>query len=81
LIEKVLYLERLGNLADARGGGLRLVVLQNRVAYSDALVANISSRIIARRRNQFPDDILTFMAKRTAKSVVRSSTLQSELLL
>src|SRR6185312_5684403 len=81
LIEEILDLERFRNLLRAGGSRFRLIVLQNRIADGDALIANVRPRVVARRRNQLPDHVLTFMAEGTSKSVVRSSALQSGFLL
>jgi hypothetical protein len=79
LIEEFFYFEGLGKLVRTGGGGFRSVVLEDRIANRDALVAYICSRIVAGGRNEFPDNVLTLMAKRTAKSLVRSCTLHAYL--
>jgi hypothetical protein len=48
------------------GGSVRFfrtIVLKNGVAYGDALVADISARIVAWRRDELPNYVLTLMAK------------------
>ena len=45
--------------------------LQNR----DALIADVSSRIIAGVRDQLADYLLALVAERTAKGIIRSGTL------
>jgi hypothetical protein len=65
LIQELLHFQWLGYLIPNPGGSLDLVVLQNRVANGNALVADISAGIIARGRDEFPDYVLALMAKRT----------------
>src|SRR5580658_5277693 len=70
-IEEGLDLLRLGQLIGRGGlGSRRAVVFQDRVAYSHALIANISARIIAGRRDQFGYRILRLVAERTAQNLV-----------
>jgi len=77
LIEEFLNFERLGDLVGRSGGRLDLVVLQNGITDSDALVADIGARIVAWRGNELSNYVLAFMAKRTAQSIVGSGTLQA----
>jgi hypothetical protein len=42
------------------------VVFENRVANGNALVADVSTWIVARGGDQLSDGVLTLMAKRTA---------------
>jgi hypothetical protein len=77
LVKEFFDLERLRDLVRCPSRRLNLVVLKDRVAYSDALVADVSSRVIAGGRDQLSNYILAFMAKRTAQSIVGSGTLQA----
>jgi hypothetical protein len=43
-----------------------VVVFQNGIANSDALITNIGPWIVAGGGNEFTDHVLTFMAKRTS---------------
>src|SRR5580698_9718020 len=81
LIQKIFDLERLRYFVRTGCGGLRLVVLEDRVANRNAFVADIGPRVIARRRNQLTDNILTLVAEGTSQCLVRSSSLQAGLLL
>ena len=61
-----------------RVGLLVLVVFQNGVAYGDALIADVGSRIVAERgRDQLSDDILALMTKRATQRFVRRGTLHA----
>src|SRR5258708_35881444 len=63
-----------------RGGGP--VVFEKRVADRNALIADISPGIVARRRDQLGDGVLRFMAERTAQNLFRTrSVFHSALLL
>jgi hypothetical protein len=66
LVKEFLDLERFGDLVGNSRRGLYLVVLQNGIADGDALVADVRTRVIARRRDELSDYVLTFMAKRTS---------------
>jgi hypothetical protein len=66
LVKKFFDLERLRDLVGNSGRGLDFVVLQNGIADGDALVADVRTRVIARRRDELSDYVLTFMAKRTS---------------
>ena len=70
-------LPRLGDLVGSSGGRLDLVVLQNRVADRDALVADVRAGVVARRGNQLADYVLALMAKRTPQSIIGSGTLHA----
>src|SRR5579884_4158870 len=62
------------------GSAVRLfvpVVFQDGIANCDTLVADVGSRIVARRGNQLANDILAFMAEGTTERVVRTSTLHT----
>jgi hypothetical protein len=48
LIQKVFDLERLRDFVRTGRGGLRLVVLEDRVANRDTFIADIGPRVIAR---------------------------------
>jgi hypothetical protein len=76
LIQKIFDFERLGNFVRTRGGRLGLVIFQNGIADSNAFVADVGPGVIARGGNQFPNNILTFMAEGTSKSVIGASALQ-----
>jgi hypothetical protein len=54
------------------GSGMRFraVVFQNGITDGNALVANVSPRIIAGRRNQLRYRILRFVAKRAAQKFI-----------
>src|SRR5580693_769618 len=70
-IEEGLDLLRLGQLVGRRGlRSRRAVVFQDRVAYSHALIANVSARIITGRRDQFRHRVLRLVAERTAQNLV-----------
>jgi len=56
------------------------VILENRVAYSDALIANIGARIIGRRGDELSDDVLTFVAEGTTQGIIGAGTLHGCLL-
>src|SRR5678815_4276451 len=60
------------------GGAILLliaVVLENRVADGNALIADVGARVIRGGGDQFTNDILTFMTKRTAKGIIGAGTL------
>jgi hypothetical protein len=63
LVEELLDFQRLGNFVGAASGRLGLVILQNRVANSDAFVADVRTRIVAGRGNQLADYVLALVAK------------------
>jgi len=65
LIQKLLHFQGFGDLVGGSRGGFDFVVFENGVADSNALVANISARIVAGRGDEFPDYVLTLMTKRT----------------
>jgi hypothetical protein len=77
LVEEVLDFKRFGDLVGTGRDGLRPVVVKYRVADRNALVADVGACVFARRRNQLPDDILTFVTKGTTESVISSSALQA----
>jgi NAD(P)H-hydrate repair Nnr-like enzyme with NAD(P)H-hydrate dehydratase domain len=56
-------------------GLLLPVVLKDRVAYGDALVANISTGVVGGRGDQLPDNILALMAERTTQRIIGACTL------
>jgi hypothetical protein len=64
-IQKLFYFQWFRNLVWGSGGRLDLVVLKDGIADSNALVADVRTRIVARRGNEFSDYVLTLMAKRT----------------
>ncbi|HTR26393.1 MAG TPA: hypothetical protein VMI10_20650 [Terriglobales bacterium] len=53
------------------------VVLENRVADRNALVADIGTRVVAWGRDQLPNNVLAFVAERTAERVVRTGTFHA----
>jgi hypothetical protein len=53
------------------------IVLNDRVAYRNAFVADIRSGIIAGGRNEFANYVLALVAERTAEGIVRSGALQA----
>jgi hypothetical protein len=53
------------------------VVLDYGVADRNALVTDVGTGIIARRRDELANDILAFMAERTAEGIIRSGALQT----
>ena len=50
------------------------VVLQNRVADGDTLVANIGARVIRRGGDQLTDNVLALVTKRTTQGIIGSGT-------
>jgi hypothetical protein len=79
LIEEFLYFQGLRELVRTTRRRFGAVVLQDGVAHRDAFITDVCPRIVARRRYQFPNDVLTLMAERTAKSLIRSRTLHANL--
>ena len=51
------------------------VILEDRVADGNALIADIGAWVILRRRDQFTNNILAFMAKRATEGIVGAGTL------
>jgi hypothetical protein len=47
LVEKILDLKRPWNFVGTGGGWLWFIVVKNRIAYRDALIANVGSGILA----------------------------------
>jgi hypothetical protein len=67
LVEERLHFLRLGQVGRrGPGRGFRAVVFKNRVADGNALIADVSARVIARRRNQFGNGVLRLVTERTA---------------
>jgi hypothetical protein len=79
LVKEFFDFEGLRKLVRAARGCLGPVVFQDGVADRDAFITYIRPRIVARGRNQLPNDVLTLMAKRTPKSLIRSRTLHANL--
>src|SRR5262249_17527761 len=77
LIEEFLYFEGFRELIGSRRRLVRFVIFQDRVANGNALIANIGSGVVAWRRDQFPDNILTFMAERAAQGLIGSGSLHT----
>jgi hypothetical protein len=65
LIQEFLNFERFRDLVRRSGRGLDFIILEDRVADGNTLVADVRARIVARRGNQFSDYVLTLMTKRT----------------
>src|SRR5439155_17481336 len=73
LVEEGLDLLWLWKLVwSGRCRGRRAVIFQNGITNCDALVANIGSRIVARRGDQLSDSVLRFVAERAAKNFFSS---------
>jgi hypothetical protein len=53
------------------------IVFNNGITNRYALVTDVGSRVITRRRDKFTDDILTLMAEGTAEGIIRSGALQT----
>ena len=77
LIQELLYFQGLRDLVRGSGGRLDLVVLQNRVADRDALVADVGAGIVAGGGDELSDYVLTLVAKRTPQSIIGSGTLHA----
>ena len=54
------------------------IILEDRIAYGDAFVTDVSSGVIVGGGDQLTDYVLTFMAKRTTQRVVGTSTFHAE---
>src|ERR1700758_5706960 len=52
--------------------GIAAVVLENRVAYRDAFIADVGPGIIAGRRDQFGHSVLRLVTERAAQCFFRS---------
>jgi hypothetical protein len=65
LIQELLHFKRFGDFIGSSRRGLDLIVLEYGVADRNALVADIGARIVAGRGDEFPNYVLTLMAKRT----------------
>ena len=79
LIQVFLQLQRLGKLVRRSVLLLVPVVLENRVAYGDALVANVGARVIGGGGDQLTDNVLALMAEGTTQRIVGAGTLQKNL--
>jgi hypothetical protein len=75
LVEVLLQFQRLRQLVRSAIGLIVTVILENRIAYGDAFVADIGSRVIAGGGNELSDYILAFMAKGATKGIIRSGSL------
>jgi hypothetical protein len=65
VVEEGLYFQRFGQVASGIGGmRLTAVVLEDRVADGYALVADVSARVVAWRRDQLAYGVLRLMAER-----------------
>jgi len=78
LIQKLLYFKWLGDLVGSTGRGLYLIVFENGIANRNAFVADVGSRVIAGRRNELADYVLTLMTKGTSQSIIGSGTLHAD---
>jgi hypothetical protein len=58
-------------------GLLRPVIFQDGIAYGDAFVANVGPRVVAGTRDEFADDLLAFVTKRTAEGIVCTIALHA----
>jgi hypothetical protein len=77
LIQILLQLQWFGKLV---GSAVRLIVtivFKDRIADRDAFIANISTRVVAWRRDELSNNVLAFVAKGTTERVVRTSTLHT----
>jgi hypothetical protein len=72
LIQILLQFERLWKLVGETIGMLLAVVLKDGVAYGDALIANVRSRVVTGGGNELPDNVLALMTKGTAQRIVRT---------
>ena len=54
------------------------IILEDRIAYGDAFVTDVSSGVIIGGGDQLTNYVLTFVAKRTTQRVVGSSTFHAE---
>jgi len=79
LFRSLFDFERFWKFVRTAGGRFCPIIFEDGITNGDAFIAYIRSRIVARRRYQLPHDILTLMAERTAKSLVRSRTLHAYL--
>ena len=77
LIQIFLQFQRTRQLAGRAVALLVPIVFNDRVANRNALVTNVSPRVIARGRDELTDDVLAFVAERTAEGIVRSGALQT----
>ena len=77
LIQILFQLQRLGEFMWTAVRLLMPVVLQNGVANGNALVADVRTRIVAGGRDQLPNNILAFVAERTAEGIVGTGTFQA----
>ena len=77
LIQKFLHFQGLRNLVGNARGRLDFVVLQNRVAYGDALVTDIGAGIVAGGGDEFADYVLALMTKRAPQSIIGSGALHA----
>src|SRR6476659_10296105 len=77
LIEVFLDFQRFGKLMRTRGRLIGAVVFQDRVADSDAFVANVGSRVIAGGRDELANYVLTLMTKGTTQGIIGSGTFHA----
>jgi hypothetical protein len=63
------------------GGLVDLVILQYRVAYGNALVADVGAGVIAGGRDELTDYVLALMAKRASQGIIGSGALHAVSLL
>jgi hypothetical protein len=74
LVKIFFQLQWLRELVRSTVGVLLTIILENGVAYRDALVANVCPGVIAGGGDELANYVLTLMTKRTTKRIVRSST-------
>jgi len=67
LIQVLFQFQRLRELMRRGPAGLVAIVFQNRIAYGDAFVTNVSARVIGGGGDQFADNVLALMTKRTTE--------------
>jgi len=79
LVQVLLQFQRLRELMWRSIRLVVTIVFQDRVAYGDALVTNISSGVIVGGGDSLTDYVLTFMTKRTTQRVVGTSTFHADL--
>jgi hypothetical protein len=77
LVQELLYFERFGDLVGSPGRGLDLVIFENGIADRNAFVADVGTWVIAGRRDELADYVLTLMTKRTPQSIIGSGTLHA----
>jgi len=77
LVQEFLHFQGLGDFVGSSGRSLDLIVFENGITDSNALVADIGPRIIAWGGDELSDYVLTFMTERTSESIIGSGTLHA----